>query len=126
MTNRLAKYDPSFGSTVTTTVPSLFDVLFPMYRRDYVDYTPDVDRTDTAVTLTWLLPGFWAEHVSVAIPDGILGGAGSRKAHSFTKKYELPSSVIEDEISATMKDGVLVVTLPLPQPEVRKIPIDPG
>jgi len=53
--------------------------------------------------------------------QSLQGGQGSaRSAMSFYEAIELPEGVNEDQISATCENGVLEITIPLPQQQQRK------
>jgi len=73
------------------------------------------------------LPGLGKEDIDIKIQGNYLEISGSRKAdtpegykahrveraaHSFTRSFTLPSEVDADKAKATLKNGVLVLTLP--------------
>ena len=93
-------------------------------------WTPAVDiyETDTDVVVKAELPGVQKEQVGVEVKDGVLTLRGERKYEkevkeenfhriersygTFQRAFSLPTTVDQDKISATMKEGVLEVTLP--------------
>ncbi|HET7585961.1 MAG TPA: Hsp20/alpha crystallin family protein [Gemmatimonadaceae bacterium] len=110
-------------------------------------WTPAVDvREDqNAVSLDVELPGIDPENVDVNVDNGVLTIRGEKRAEreegkegeqyhlversygSFTRSFQLPQGVDEDQIDANFHDGVLTVRIPktaLPQP--RKIQIGRG
>ena len=73
------------------------------------------------------VPGLAESDVSVSVEDDALVIRGERKAdvpqgykvhmrerqaYAFTRKFPLPARVDADAVTATLKDGVLTVTLP--------------
>ena len=96
----------------------------------------NVFETKEACVVTADVPGLTEADVSVSVEDESLVVRGERKtqtpegyqvhvreraAIAFTRKLPLPARVAADEVSATLKDGVLTVTLPkakeaLPRP----------
>jgi HSP20 family protein len=93
-------------------------------------WTPAVDiyETDGTVVVKAELPGVQKDQVGVEVKDGILTLRGERKYEkevkeenfhriersygTFQRAFSLPTTVDQEKISATMKDGVLEVTLP--------------
>jgi HSP20 family protein len=93
-------------------------------------WTPAVDIFETAesVVVKAELPGLTREQVGIEVKDGVLTLKGERKVEkevkeenyhrieraygTFQRSFSLPASVDQEKISATLKDGVLEVTLP--------------
>jgi HSP20 family protein len=93
-------------------------------------WTPAVDiyETDTTVVVKAELPGVQKDQVGVEVKDGVLTLRGERKYEkevkeenfhriersygTFQRAFSLPTTVDQEKISATMKDGVLEVSLP--------------
>ena len=93
-------------------------------------WTPAVDiyETKDAVCVRAELPGVDKDAVSVEVKDGVLALHGERKFEkevkeenyhrversygTFHRSFSLPSSVDGERVTASMKDGVLEVTLP--------------
>jgi len=93
-------------------------------------WTPAVDIYETAesVVVKAELPGLTREQVGIEVKDGILTLKGERKVEkevkeenyhrieraygTFQRSFSLPASVDQEKISATLKEGVLEVTLP--------------
>jgi HSP20 family protein len=46
------------------------------------------------------------------VPEGYKAHLRERQAYAFTRKFPLPAHVEADAVTATLKDGVLTVTLP--------------
>jgi HSP20 family protein len=83
-------------------------------------------KDDILVTVE--LPGMSSDQVSITASDGLLSIKGKRSDDSPGKKYavvrrersvgefeksvKIPSTVLQDRISATFKNGVLAITLP--------------
>lgn len=80
------------------------------------------------VRMEFRLPGFAPGDVEVSVDGGVLTVKGERKAEepgdgwrlvrgerfygSFSRSFSLPFPVEEGEATASMKDGILTVTLP--------------
>lgn len=88
----------------------------------------DVAQNENEFVLHAELPGMNREDIQVSLEDGVLTLAGERKFETesndksyfhreraygqFKRSFQLGKDVQADKISATYKDGVLVVTLP--------------
>lgn len=95
-----------------------------------VGWSPAVDIYETVDTLVIKaeIPGVEKDDVSIEVKDNILKLRGERKLEkevkeenyhrmecsygSFQRIFTLPTSVDQDKISATFKNGMLEVTLP--------------
>ena len=107
-------------------------------------FTPriDVRETDAAYEVRADLPGLEEKDIQVSVEEGVLTIQGKlesereeerkglryaeRRTGSFQRTVELPGELVEDEVSASYKQGVLTVTLPkrpAPKPHSRQIPI---
>ena len=119
MSNRIAKYDPF---TPLATMPSLFDGFFSP--RVNTRMAPQIEYGEEDIAITWMIPGIPQDAVDVTVSDGVLKASGKHDGYHFSNSYSLPDNANVDSISATMKNGVLKVVIPLIQPEVRQIPIN--
>ncbi len=121
------------------------------FRRPLIDLqrvgTPPVDivEKDNAYEVTADVPGFDEKNIEIKLVNGALFIKGERKAEteekkegyylserefgSFERHFELPEGVDPDKIEASLKKGVLTVTLPK-KPEAqrpaKKIEIKPA
>lgn len=104
-----------------------FDSLFaPRYSSCSYDNDPAVNvyENDDAVSVVAELPGLSKDDVSITAENGRLTVSGEwqgseesairreRRSGSFETTIRIPSKIENDAISATMKDGLLTVTLP--------------
>lgn len=106
-------------------------------------WTPAVDirEEDNRYILAADLPGVERKDVDVTLEDGVLTIRGERtvqtaekregfhrreRVHgSFLRQFTLPDTVNAEQISATVKDGVLQVIIPKQdKPEPRKIAVN--
>ncbi len=110
-------------------------------------WTPAVDvrEDDSAVSLDVELPGTDPDNVHVNVDNGVLTIRGEKHAErqegkedeqyhlversygSFTRSFQLPQGVDDEQIDANFHDGVLTIRIPkaaLPQP--RRIQIGRG
>ena len=126
------------------------DRLFEDFARDAYDWpnyptrelTPrtDVAESDKVIEITAELPGLKEEDVEVNFADGVLTIRGEKKAEkeekdknyrlfersygSFSRSLELPDGVDADAITASISNGLLKVTVPMPAPaEAKKVTI---
>jgi HSP20 family protein len=104
-------------------------------------WTPSVDviRRDGTVVLRADLPGINPDEVKVTVEDDVLTISGEhteeseekkenymrreRRYGSFSRSMSLPAGVKPEDIESTTKDGVLEVTIPLPEAE-KKQPVE--
>jgi HSP20 family protein len=100
----------------------------PVRRRAQAAWPPtNVLETKEAFVVRSEVPGLAESDVSVSVEDEALVIRGERKVdvpegyrvhlserrpYAFTRKIPLPARVEADAVSATLKDGVLTVTLP--------------
>ncbi len=116
---------------------SIFDVE-PLWRRELtLGAVPAVDivEKDGAYEVTADVPGFDEKNIEVKVVNGSLAIKGERKSEkeekkkdyylserefgSFERSFSLPDGVDTDKIEASLKKGVLTVTLPK-KPEAQK------
>ena len=116
---------------------SLFE-MEPVFRREFqVGPAPAVDivEKDNAYEVTADLPGFDEKNIEVELQNGSLCIKGERKSEkeetkkdfhlterefgSFERRFTLPEGVDADKIEASLKKGVLTVTVPK-KPEAQK------
>ncbi len=97
-------------------------------RRQEAGWPPtNVLETKESFVVRSEVPGLTESDVSVSVEDDALVIRGERKADvpqgykvhlrerqpwAFTRKFPLPARVEADAVTATLKDGVLTVTLP--------------
>ncbi|WP_435102688.1 Hsp20/alpha crystallin family protein [Halarchaeum sp. P4] len=93
-------------------------------------FAVDVEETDEEFVVTVDLPGFEKEDVDVRVQDQTLAISAEhteeseaegeeegqyirreRSSRSFSRRLNLPEPIDEDDVAATMKNGVLTVTL---------------
>jgi len=101
-------------------------------------WTPSVDviHKDGTVVLRADLPGINPDEVKITVEDDVLTVSGAheeeteeehdnymrreRRRGSFSRSMSLPGGVKADDIEATTDNGVLEVTIPLPETEQKK------
>ena len=88
----------------------------------------DVSETDTAIDVRMDLPGITAKDIDIQVNGNLLTVSGERKEEkeekgktfhrverrygNFSRTVTLPCAVIESEVAAEYKDGVLTIKLP--------------
>ncbi len=104
----------------------------------------DIGEKDNAYEVTADVPGFEEKSIEVQVVDGSLSIKGERKSEkeekkkdyyiserefgSFERSFPLPEGVDTDKIEASLKNGVLTVTLPKTaeaQKPAKKIEVKP-
>lgn len=98
------------------------------------DWIPAIDlvRHDGDVVVRADVPGMKPEEIRIDVEDGVLTLSGSheeskeetdehyvrreRRSGSFSRSMALPQGVDPKAITAVAKDGVLEVTIPMPEP----------
>ena len=94
----------------------------------------DIEETATALELIAEVPGMTSDDVTVSLHDGVLKIEGAithneesedrkvlrreRRHMTFSRTFRLGIDVDRDSVTASVKDGVLTVTLPK-QPEAQ-------
>ena len=134
----------------TPRVPSLRSRYFPTgypwtyygdESREIMAWYPRVDitRENGHYKLTAEFPGMKEDDVNIEVQDGVLTLSGEKKSEfseetdgcmrteraygSFSRSFTLPSHVAADKIEATLEKGILTVTIPVEEEEVRKIDV---
>jgi HSP20 family protein len=88
----------------------------------------DVSETDTAIDVRMDLPGVTAKDIDIQVNGNLLTVSGERKDEkeekgktvhrversygNFFRSVTLPCNVVENEVAAEYKDGVLTIKLP--------------
>jgi HSP20 family protein len=122
MLARFNDFDSSFS-----LLESLFDRLdaYDDARSQQPWRRLSVQENDSTLTVTLDVPGLNENDIGVAIHDGLLHIRGERKAESaeeaqllraaglkFEKSFKLATKVDIEAATASVKDGVLTITLP--------------
>ena len=132
---------------------SLFNEIDRMFNTFNIDHTPGFDYDyynpkfevldiDDAYILRGDFPGISKKDVNIEISDGVLTISGERKNDyedrkdsynssavsygKFSKSFNLPDDIKENQINAKMKNGVLSLEIPRMapvKPDVKKISI---
>ena len=109
------------------------------------EWTPAVDlvRENGHLVVRADVPGIKPEEISIEVDEGVLSVSGAheeckeetgehyvrreRRYGSFARRLPLPDGVDPKQIKASTKDGVLEVTVPLPEEPVKpeKVTITP-
>lgn len=104
----------------------------------YLSPPVDIFETKDGLTVVADLPGVPKENIEIRVDNGVLTIKG-RTAHdtpgeavyteyqllSFHRQFELSDQVDQEKISATMKQGVLYISLPkAEQPKPRQISVN--
>ena len=121
-------------------------------RRIQTHFTPRFEAVETegGYEVTAELPGVEAQDLEVTVEDGVLTVKGERvygveaaaavtetdadreaeagvPRRAFERRLRFPGEIVETEVKASYKNGVLTVKVPKPEvvtPEVRSIPVE--
>ncbi len=102
------------------------------------DWAPRVETflKDDALHVRADLPGVDPKNVEIALENDVLTVRGERKAEHdspsyrevtygrFERRVRVPDGIDADKITAKYTNGVLDVTVPLPKPVTKKVPIN--
>ena len=120
-------------------IDALFDGVFGS--RDVApatDWTPRVDTfvKDDTLVVRADLPGVDPKEVDISLEGNVLTVSGERKAEHedadyrevsygrFERRIRVPNGTDAEKITAKYTNGVLEVTVPLPKPATRKVPVE--
>ena len=113
-----------------TMIHSFFNTDWNFPVRDTRNWSPavDVKETDNSFILTSDIPGLTKKDIKVNVADGKLSISGERtyetdqendnyhyrerRFGTFDRSFKLPDTVDEEKISASFKNGILIVALP--------------
>jgi HSP20 family protein len=123
----------------------LFDEFFGESRDDEGSWLPaiDVSETDDEMIVRAELPGMVQEDIQLNLQENVLTLKGEKKKEekeeqenfhrversygSFSRNLTLPANVKAEQIQASFKDGVLLITLPKSEEaKAKKIAITTG
>ncbi|MFW6153154.1 MAG: Hsp20/alpha crystallin family protein [Halobacteriota archaeon] len=88
-------------------------------RSDYELY-----EEDESFVLTIEMPGFETEDISVTWDEGVLNIAGEHVdedrglQRTYHRRFRFPKEIVDEDITAEYHNGVLEVTLPIPEEAV--------
>ena len=96
-------------------------------RSQILNYKVDVREDDDHVYVEAELPGMTKDDIDITLENGVMTISGEKKLEheekkenyylserrygSFSRSFQIPSVVDESKVEATLKDGVLHVTL---------------
>ena len=113
-----------------TMIHSFFNTDWNFPVRDTRNWSPavDVKETDNSFVLTADIPGLTKKYIKVNVANGKLSISGERtyetdqendnyhyrerRFGTFDRSFKLPDTVDEEKISASFKNGILIVALP--------------
>ena len=113
-----------------TMIHSFFNTDWNFPVRDTRNWSPavDVKETDNSFVLTADIPGLIKKDILVNVANGKLSISGERtyetdqendnyhyrerRFGTFDRSFKLPDTVDEEKISASFKNGILIVALP--------------
>ena len=89
----------------------------------------EIKDSDNEIEINIELPGVCEKDINISFDDGVLSVYGEKKDGtkevkagkvisqeryygSFSKTWELPTNIIQETISASLKNGVLSITIP--------------
>jgi HSP20 family protein len=119
-------------------IDALFDGVFGSREvAPVADWTPRVDTLvkDDKIVVRADVPGVDPKAVEISLEGNVLTISGERKAEDekadyrevyygrFERRVRVPNGTDPEKIAAKYTNGVLEVTVPLPKPVTRKVPV---
>ena len=106
-------------------------------------FVPRVDmyETDDAINVIADMPGVSADSLDITLEQGVLTISGyveeerpadhtlayaEYRVGDYTRRFSLSNQIAQDEIAATVKDGVLRLHLPKVKPTTKRISVSVG
>jgi HSP20 family protein len=101
----------------------------------------DIYETHDAINVIADMPGVSAEAIDITLEQGVLTISGyveeerpadhaltyaEYRVGDYTRRFSLSNQIAQDEIDATVKDGVLRLHLPKVKPTTRKVSVTVG
>jgi HSP20 family protein len=94
-------------------------------------FTPEnrtrVQKTDTGYQIDIQVPGFSEDQISIDLDSGYLNVKAEQSddswTSSFSKSWKLPQGTDQDQIQASLKNGILSVEIPSGEKVLKKVPI---
>lgn len=123
---------------LSTFWPSLYDPFrqFGSKLADWVAPAAAASSSDNAYTISIELPGVNEDDISVTAENGMISIKGEKKTEreekgdtwyfserqfgSFQRSFSMPADADEAAVNATLKDGVLTVTVPRKAPKAKE------
>lgn len=136
MPGAITRWDPfaELGE-LRSRLEEMFGDLAPERRRSWIPAI-DVVRGEDSLVLRADIPGIRPEDVKIQVEDDILTVSGEheeraedrheqyvrreRRYGSFSRSMALPAGIDPEQITATTRDGVVEVTIPLPKAQEKK------
>ena len=104
--------------TNLNNIDDVFNTFFksePYIRRFTNEENHNVEHDEDGATLSMNVPGYNKKLIDVSVDGDLLvieGKSNSGNPDGFTRKFSLGDTYDTDEISATVVDGVLTLSLP--------------
>jgi HSP20 family protein len=101
----------------------------------------DIYETDDAINVIADMPGVSADSIDITLEQGVLTINGyvedeipadhalayaEYRVGDYTRRFSLSNQIAQDQIDATVKDGVLRLHLPKVKPTTKKISVSVG
>jgi len=143
MTTSLVPFEPFNDlARMQQRLDAMFEEMFGRTDTARTAWAPSVDvsKTPDAIVYSFDLPGLAADDVTIEIQNGMLLVSGERNEQkeeqhegyyvrergfgSFARSFSLPHGVAADDVKAEFTDGVLKITVPLPEEtKPKRIPL---
>ncbi len=110
------------------TIDDLFREFFARSESEVIEPLADVAESDAEVTVKMAIPGVDKDQIQISVDNGMLDVHGETRKESEEKKKNyyrqeirygafrravtLPAAVDVDKAAATLKDGMLTITMP--------------
>ena len=126
----LIKWNPTVRTSLFNDIDGWFNNIasdFPAFLNEHSEWTPhfEVLNSEAAYRVRADLPGLTKKDVDIEINEDVITIKGERKNEysddnnysefsygKFTRSFNLPDDVKQEQIKASMKDGVLALEIP--------------
>jgi len=127
--------------------PSVYDPFRNLGARlaDWITPASEASTDETAYRISMELPGVQDGDIDLTVEDGVVSVRGEKKSEredkgdtwdfrerqfgSFQRSFRLPADADAEAVSADLKDGVLIITVPKQapaEPKAKKVTVKKG
>lgn len=119
-----------YNLTNSNNLNDFIDEFFGGFKTTCFTNWDDVNKKEKedGYELSFALPGFKKDDIDISLDGNILNLKNKKDSkgfynNGFTKNYQIPADADINNITASMNEGVLTVTLPKSEDNKRKIEI---
>lgn len=102
------------------TMNNAWDLMDEVFKKPQRD-TRNMKLEDDVLTMEFDVPGLSKKDISVKVEDSVLSIEGDNEKRTFNKRYNISEDFDVTKTSATVKDGVLTVSIPKMEEKKAKV-----